>query len=82
MSNLKYSLFIEPGNVDAKNKLEWAEAQRASNQRTVPSTIAQEMTFNPFMRVHSASVQALLAETDPVRCMKLLRDKKDSWKPA
>lgn len=81
VSNLKYSLFIEPDNLDAKSKLEWAETQRAANQRTIPSTIAQEMTFNPFMRVHAPSIQARLQESDPVKCLKLLRDKKDSWKP-
>ena len=82
MSNLKYSLFIEPDNADARSKLEWAETQRAAKARTIPSTIAQEMTFNPFMRVHAGSIQARLQESDPVKCMKLLRDKKDSWKPS
>jgi hydroxyacylglutathione hydrolase len=44
-------LTVEPNNQDIKHKLELAELQRSSLIFTIPSTIGDEKTFNPFMRV-------------------------------
>jgi hydroxyacylglutathione hydrolase len=56
-----------------QNKLKWAEEQRAKGLSTIPSTIEEELTYNPFMRcdkesvakavgLMGASVQAVLQE--------------------
>jgi hypothetical protein len=78
--DLKFALSIEPGNTAAREKLAWAEAQRAKALSTVPSTIGEELSFNPFMRVsHPAVVQAVGAE-DPVEVMDRLRTRKNEFR--
>lgn len=72
---------MEPNNAAVKAKLNWAIEQREKKIPTVPSTIGEELTFNPFMRVHEASVQQHAEQTDPILCMQTIRKEKDSWKP-
>jgi hydroxyacylglutathione hydrolase len=48
---MKYCVFVEPSNQRANEKLIWAQEQRQNNLPTVPSTIADEKLYNPFMRV-------------------------------
>ena len=38
---------VEPHNEAAQRKIMWAQEARSKGQRTVPSTLADEMTFNP-----------------------------------
>lgn len=52
VSNLKFALKVEPENQDVQNKLKWAQKQRENHLYTIPSTIGEEETFNPFMRTH------------------------------
>ncbi|XP_065780093.1 hydroxyacylglutathione hydrolase, mitochondrial isoform X2 [Muntiacus reevesi] len=47
---------------------------------TVPSTIAEEFTYNPFMRVREKTVQQHAGETDPVTTMRAIRKEKDQFK--
>jgi hydroxyacylglutathione hydrolase len=72
-------LSIEPNNVDITKKLKWAQQQIQSNEPTVPSTIAEELLFNPFLRVHEPTVQQSTKQNDPIECMRVLREKKDAW---
>jgi len=80
VNNLKFALHVEPTNKDIKQKLEWATARRASKQPTIPSTIAEEKKFNPFMRTKEASVQKHTSQTEPVATMNALRSEKDNFK--
>lgn len=64
-----------------KAKLEWAEKQRASNLRTIPSTIKDELEFNPFMRVELEHFKQRYNQTDAISVMRDLRKEKDNWKP-
>jgi len=81
VSNLKFSLHIEPNNEATKSKINWALAQREQNQPTIPSTIEEEKSYNPFMRVELDSLKQRYGVTDPVLCMQALRKEKDNWKP-
>ncbi|XP_044928124.1 hydroxyacylglutathione hydrolase, mitochondrial isoform X2 [Mustela putorius furo] len=47
---------------------------------TVPSTIAEEFTYNPFMRVREKTVQQHAGETEPVTTMRAIRKEKDHFK--
>lgn len=78
---MKFSLHVEPDNEATKSKLDWAIAQRQSNKRTIPSTIKEELTFNPFMRIDIDSMKKRFNTSDPISCMADLRKMKDSWKP-
>lgn len=81
INNLKYALHAEPDNTDMKAKLSWAESQRAKGLPTIPSTIAEELKINPFMRVGSPSAQKHTGKTDPIEVMRFLRQEKDSFRP-
>ncbi|KAK0153122.1 Hydroxyacylglutathione hydrolase, mitochondrial [Merluccius polli] len=80
VSNLKFARHVEPDNEDILKKLEWAKEQCSNGEPTVPSTVADELTFNPFMRVKEKSVQDHVKQTEPINTMRSLRKEKDSFK--
>jgi len=56
------------------------QAKRASLKSvTIPSTIGDELKFNPFMRTNQPSVQESTGKTDPVECMAELRERKNKF---
>ncbi|XP_066293295.1 hydroxyacylglutathione hydrolase, mitochondrial-like isoform X1 [Branchiostoma lanceolatum] len=80
VNNLKYAERVEPDSQAIQQKLAWAQSQRDKNLPTVPSTIAEEFTFNPFMRVKESSVQKHAGTTDPIATMGFIRNEKDNFK--
>lgn len=87
VDNLRFALWIDPGNRDvqvrgwsapaarrggggrqegrrprtralSQDKLAWALRARGEGLATVPSLLAEERTYNPFMRVHVPSLRA------------------------
>jgi hydroxyacylglutathione hydrolase len=58
VSNLRYAIHAEPDNDAARARLAWAEAQRAQGRSTIPSTLADERAFNPFMRAATVEILA------------------------
>lgn len=58
LANLKFALAVEPGNQDLQHYQQWCLAQRKGGLPTLPSTMAQELLINPFLRTDSAEVQA------------------------
>ncbi|XP_064406373.1 hydroxyacylglutathione hydrolase, mitochondrial-like [Halichondria panicea] len=81
VSNLLYAQHVEPDNKALSEKLQWAKDKRERDTPTIPSTIGQELSFNPFMRVSEASVQNHCKTTDPISTMKFLREEKNGFKP-
>jgi len=79
-ASLKYVLHVEPENEAAKLKQAWAEQQRANNLPTVPSTIKDELEFNPFMRVDLKHFHDRYQKTDSISTMEALRKEKDTFK--
>ncbi|CAB0019289.1 unnamed protein product [Nesidiocoris tenuis] len=79
-ANLKFAETVEPTNEAIKEKLEWAEELRSENQPTVPSTIGEEKTYNPFMRVAEEAVMKKYGARDPIAAMKMVRADKDKFK--
>lgn len=57
----------------------WAQAQREQKLSTVPSTIGEEMSYNPFMRTHLPHVQKRVGASDPIDAMRLIRALKDKF---
>ncbi|XP_042293570.1 hydroxyacylglutathione hydrolase, mitochondrial isoform X1 [Sceloporus undulatus] len=80
INNLKFARHVEPNNNAIQHKLSWAKAKYDSGEPTIPSTISEEFTFNPFMRVREATVQQHARETDPIRTMGAIRKEKDNFK--
>ena len=75
-------MHVDPNNEAAKQKLEWAIKQREANQKTIPSTIKEELSYNPFMRVTIENIQSKYKTDDPISCMTEMRKEKDNWKPS
>ncbi|XP_059340476.1 hydroxyacylglutathione hydrolase, mitochondrial isoform X1 [Ammospiza nelsoni] len=80
INNLKFARHVEPRNPNIQEKLAWAKAQYDSGEPTIPSTIAEEFTYNPFMRVREKSVQEHVGDSDPVRVMGAIRKEKDNFR--
>ncbi|XP_070779108.1 hydroxyacylglutathione hydrolase, mitochondrial-like isoform X4 [Enoplosus armatus] len=57
------------------------ETEKCSDgEPTIPSTLADEFTYNPFMRVKEKSVQDHVKQTDPIETMRCLRKEKDGFR--
>ena len=50
LANLAFAQAVEPDNAELADRVAAAEATRAAGQPTVPSTIALELSTNPFLR--------------------------------
>nr|XP_061805862.1 hydroxyacylglutathione hydrolase, mitochondrial-like [Nerophis lumbriciformis] len=80
VSNLKFARCVEPDNKDIQERLVWAKEKCSKGEPTVPSTLGDELTFNPFMRVKEKSVQDHVEQTDPIEAMRSLRKEKDAFR--
>ena len=58
LSNLRFARAAEPDNNDIVIRQEHCETLRAANMPTVPSTIAEELRSNPFLRWREATIKA------------------------
>lgn len=54
LSNGRFALSVEPDNAALKARMKEIEALRAAGKPTVPTTVAQELETNPFLRAGSA----------------------------
>eukprot|EP01121_Diplochlamys_sp_Union-15-3_P006651 TRINITY_DN17159_c0_g1_i1.p1 TRINITY_DN17159_c0_g1~~TRINITY_DN17159_c0_g1_i1.p1 ORF type:complete len:259 (-),score=51.84 TRINITY_DN17159_c0_g1_i1:6-782(-) len=82
VKNLQFAMTVEPDNPDLKAKLEWAKKQREKGESTVPSTVEEELRFNPFMRVNQPSIKKNLGlpeDADAIQVMASLRAAKDKF---
>lgn len=71
--NLEFAATVEPNNSDLRAK----QASLASV--SIPSTIGDELKFNPFMRTNQKNVQAFTGKNNPVGCMAELRERKNRF---
>ena len=81
VSNLAFAVQVEPENEEIAAKAAWAQAQRAAQAFTVPSTVGAERKHNVFLRCGCASVKATCEVGDGasvVECLGALRSLKDS----
>jgi hydroxyacylglutathione hydrolase len=79
VNNLRFALHVEPNNKSMQDKMSWAQSQRSKDEPTIPSSIAEELAINPFMRVREPSVQSHTGKSDPVEVMGALRSEKDNF---
>jgi hydroxyacylglutathione hydrolase len=76
LSNLAFAHSVDPNNKDLEEKIQFAKHTKC----TVPSTIASELTYNPFMRTREIALQKATGQTDPVKVMAVLREMKNNFK--
>lgn len=53
--------------------------RRAKNLPSVPSTLREEMLYNPFLRVHNETIRNAVGGSDPVSVLDNLRRRKDAF---
>ena len=80
-SNGRFALTLEPDNQALQEKMRWVDQCRTNGLPTVPSTLAEELASNPFLRVDSPSVQKSCAgEGNPaVKVFAAIRHLKDQF---
>jgi hydroxyacylglutathione hydrolase len=84
LGNLKFARAVEPSNQQLADYCTAAQALRADNQPTLPSTMALELQINPFLRTRQAAVvQAVrsfdASATDEVSTFAALRQWKNQF---
>jgi hydroxyacylglutathione hydrolase len=81
LANGNFAMSIEPDNPALQQRLAEVSQMRAKNQATVPSTLAQELATNPFLREKCVSVQQSLNMTDQpaVEVFAKIRQLKDNF---
>jgi hydroxyacylglutathione hydrolase len=65
LDNCRFALQVEPDNAALNQRLEQAKKLRRGNRITLPSTIADELSFNPFLRTRQPGVIAAAQQRSP-----------------
>ena len=63
-ANAKFALTVDPENPALAARCVEIEARRARGEPTVPSTLAEELATNPFLRAHDPAIKAHLGMRD------------------
>ncbi|MEY4769198.1 MAG: hydroxyacylglutathione hydrolase [Pseudomonadota bacterium] len=81
LTNALFALTVEPNNVQLQKRLSLIQQQYAIKQPTVPSTLAEELATNPFLREHHLNLQHNLKNTtqSPIEIFTQLRQLKDQF---
>jgi len=85
-SNIRFALAVEPDNAQLRQRAGRVAQLRAENQPTVPSTLAEEIETNPFLRCHQADVIAAAERhcgqqlTSPAEVFAALREWKNGFR--
>ncbi|KAF4323582.1 hypothetical protein JM18_001818 [Phytophthora kernoviae] len=79
MSNLRFALSVDPSNQALRDKIATVRIRRAKNLPSVPSSLREEMQYNPFLRVHNETIRSAVGGTDPISVLENLRRRKDSF---
>ncbi|MDB5808633.1 MAG: Hydroxyacylglutathione hydrolase [Betaproteobacteria bacterium] len=85
LSNIKFARVVEAGNAELAQWEQTAAALRAKDEPTLPSTLAQELRTNPFLRCSEAAVAAAASKhaghelSEPVSVLGALREWKNSF---
>jgi len=80
-SNARFAVTIEPENSALRSRADAIDAARAWGLPTVPSTLAEELATNPFLRASEAAIAAHLgmAGAAPVDVFAKIRSLKDQF---
>lgn len=63
-NNAKFALTVDPENSDLISRSKKIEAARAEGRATIPSTLAEELATNPFLRAANPDIRAHLGLQD------------------
>ncbi len=86
LSNLRFARAVEPGNAALAARAERDAEKRSRGEPTVPSTIAEELATNPFLRCAEPEIAAAASRHagrplgDPVEVFAAVRAWKDGFR--
>ena len=80
-ANGEFASSLEPDNLQLKQRIQQVDQLRAKNRPTIPSTMAQELATNPFLRENSLQLQRSINMTgQPAeKIFKKIRELKDQF---
>ena len=80
-ANVHFALSIEPKNPALRARAEEVVRLREQNRPTIPTTIQQEKSYNPFLRadLHSVAANIGLEDAPPVQVFATVRARKDKF---
>ena len=80
-ANARFALTVDGANADLKARAQDIDRLRAVGRPTVPSTLADELATNPFLRADAPDLAAQigLAGADPATVFAEVRARKDSF---
>lgn len=80
-SNARFAVTVEPGNPDLAARVKTIDAARTNGKPTVPSTLAEELATNPFLRAHLSEVKTAIGMSDAsdVAVFAEIRQRKDRF---
>ena len=61
LANAAFARAVDPANDALRRRTEEAQAMRNAGRPTLPSTLANELATNPFLRVDAPAVRAAIA---------------------
>lgn len=82
-SNLRFAETVEPHNLHIQARITAVDQQRQQGQPSLPTTLADELNCNPFLRVNEPTVAASVnascvnASSEPLAVFSALRQWKD-----
>lgn len=85
LQNLKFALTVLPKDVPTKQKLAQVKTLRANDKPSLPSTIGEELTFNPFLRCNQVEIKNAVTGfskkslANQTEIFATLREWKDNW---
>jgi len=81
-SNARFALSVEPSNTALQQRAAEVDRLRAEGRMTCPTTIADELITNPFLRTGSAEIRKTLGleQADDAQIFAELRRRKDGFR--
>ncbi len=81
LTNAKFALTVDPGNSDLISRARQVETARAEGRATVPTTLAEELATNPFLRAADPDIRAHLGmqEATDAAVFAEIRARKDAF---
>ena len=84
VANLKWAITFDKENDALRQKLEWCLDQRAKGLPTLPTSLNDELSYNPFMRLDSEAVREYTSFTgkdvEPISIFNAVRELKNNFK--
>lgn len=79
-NNLRFAHHAEPENAAVKKKLDAAAAAKERGEPMIPSTIAEELETNPFLRCEEPSLRERFQAPTPAGVLGAVRKAKDGFR--